>query len=126
VEVSDSLRAGRFGDRIPVGVRFSAPVQTCNGIALPITQPKKNCDGFEALKTTIVTPYGLVYSYHGFGNICYEYIVRVTVKRQETQFYPEDGGNSFLRDLIHLYLATRRHSPQTEILGQGNYFVVDL
>ena len=28
---SDSLRVGRSGDRIPVGARFSAPVQTCPG-----------------------------------------------------------------------------------------------
>ena len=28
---SDWLRAGRSGDRIPVGARFSAPVQTCPG-----------------------------------------------------------------------------------------------
>ena len=28
---SDSLRAGRSGDRIPVSARFSAPVQTCPG-----------------------------------------------------------------------------------------------
>ena len=28
---SDSLRAGRSGDRIPVEARFSAPVQTCPG-----------------------------------------------------------------------------------------------
>ena len=28
---SDSLRAGRSGDRIPVEVRFSAPVQTGPG-----------------------------------------------------------------------------------------------
>jgi hypothetical protein len=28
---SDSLRAGRPGDRIPVGARFSAPVQTGHG-----------------------------------------------------------------------------------------------
>ena len=28
---SDSLRAGRSGDRIPVGVRFTAPVQTGTG-----------------------------------------------------------------------------------------------
>ena len=28
---SDSLRTGRSGDRIPVGVRFSAPVQTVPG-----------------------------------------------------------------------------------------------
>jgi hypothetical protein len=28
---SDSLRAGRSGDRIPVGARFSAPVQTSPG-----------------------------------------------------------------------------------------------
>jgi hypothetical protein len=31
---SDWLRAGRYGDRIPVGARFSAPVQTGPG-ALP-------------------------------------------------------------------------------------------
>jgi len=30
----DSLRAGRSGDRIPVGVRFSAPVQTGPGVYL--------------------------------------------------------------------------------------------
>jgi hypothetical protein len=28
---SDSLRAGRFRDRIPVGARFSAPIQTGSG-----------------------------------------------------------------------------------------------
>jgi len=28
---SDSLRAGRYGDWIPVGSRFSAPVQTGPG-----------------------------------------------------------------------------------------------
>ena len=28
---SDSLRAGRFGHRIPVGARFSAPIQTVLG-----------------------------------------------------------------------------------------------
>jgi hypothetical protein len=30
-QYSDSLRAGRSGDRIPVGTRFSAPVQTGRG-----------------------------------------------------------------------------------------------
>jgi hypothetical protein len=28
---SDSLQAGRSGDRIPVGARFSAPIQTGHG-----------------------------------------------------------------------------------------------
>jgi hypothetical protein len=31
---NDSLRAGRSGDRIPVGARFSAPVQTGRGAHL--------------------------------------------------------------------------------------------
>ena len=29
---SDWLHTGRSGDRIPVGVRFSAPVETCTGV----------------------------------------------------------------------------------------------
>jgi hypothetical protein len=32
---SDSLRAGRSGDRIPWGARFSAPVQTGPGANAP-------------------------------------------------------------------------------------------
>ena len=37
---SDSLRAGRSGDRIPVGARFSTPVQTGSGpIQPPIRVP---------------------------------------------------------------------------------------
>ena len=35
---SDSLRGGRSGDRIPVGVRFTAPVQTGPG-AYPTSYP---------------------------------------------------------------------------------------
>ena len=35
---SDLLRAGRSGDRIPVGARFSAPVQTGPGPTLPPIQ----------------------------------------------------------------------------------------
>jgi hypothetical protein len=35
---SDSLRAGRSGDRIPVGARISAPVQTGPGATQPPIQ----------------------------------------------------------------------------------------
>jgi hypothetical protein len=38
---SDSLRAGRSGDRIPVGARLSAPVQTGTG-AHPATYTMGN------------------------------------------------------------------------------------
>jgi hypothetical protein len=38
IRYSDSLRDGRFGDRIPVGARFSAPVQTGLGAHPPPIQ----------------------------------------------------------------------------------------
>jgi len=31
-DITDSLRAGRFGDRIPVRATYSAPVQTAPGV----------------------------------------------------------------------------------------------
>ena len=74
---SDSLRAGRSGDRIPVGPRFSAPVQTgpgaypasCTtgtgsfpGVKLPVRgadhPPPSKCGGHERVGLYLYSPSG--------------------------------------------------------------------
>ena len=76
---SDSLRAGRFGDRIPMGARFSSPVQT-DPVAYPTSctvgtgsfqvvkrpgrgadhPPPSKCQGHERVGLYLYSPSGPV------------------------------------------------------------------
>jgi len=74
---SDWLRAGRFGDRTPVGTRFSAPVQTGpgahpasytigtgsfprvnSGQGVTLTPHPFLCRGQERVQLYLYSPYG--------------------------------------------------------------------
>jgi hypothetical protein len=51
-QYSNSLQAGMFGDQIPVGVRFSAPIQTGPGANPPsCTMGTGSFPGVKAAKT---------------------------------------------------------------------------
>jgi hypothetical protein len=58
---SDWLRAGQSGDRIPVGARFSAPVQTSHG-AQPAscTMGTGSFTGLESGRGVMLTPHPIL------------------------------------------------------------------
>ena len=60
-QYSDWLRAGRSGDRIPVGARFSAPVQTGPGVhPASCTMGTGSFLGVESGRVVKLTPHPLL------------------------------------------------------------------
>jgi hypothetical protein len=58
---SDWLRAGRYGDRIPVGARFSAPVQSGPGAhPASCTMGNGSFPGVESGRGLTLTPHPLL------------------------------------------------------------------
>jgi hypothetical protein len=63
VSIVTELGAGRFGDRIPVGARFSAPVQTDPGAhPASCTMGNRSFPGVESGRGVTLTPHPLLLS----------------------------------------------------------------
>jgi hypothetical protein len=61
VGIATELRAGRSGDRIPVGARFSAPVQTGPGVHLTsCTMGTGSFPGVESSRSVTLIPHPLL------------------------------------------------------------------
>ena len=97
---SDQLRAGRSGDRIPVGARFSAPVQTGPGAhPASCTMGTGSFPGVKSGRGVTLTPYPL--------------LVPLVMKEQSYTSTPPMGCTActepqcLYKGALYLYLQTR-------------------